>query len=56
MRGVPGPWLNGESSTKSQRIIVTGLVPGQRYQFRVRAVGGSTRHSDWSDVMIKMAV
>lgn len=54
--GTPGPWQDADPSTKSQRILVTGLVPGQRYQFRVRAVGGSTGYGDWSDVVIKMAV
>ncbi len=28
---------------------VTGLTPGGLYTFRVRAMGGSTGHSDWSD-------
>ncbi len=28
---------------------VTGLTPGTRYTFRVRAMGGSTGQSDWSD-------
>lgn len=28
---------------------VTGLTPGARYTFRVRALGGSTGASDWSD-------
>lgn len=54
--GSPGPWVDGAQSTRSQRIVITGLIPGQRYQFRVRAVGGSTGHGDWSDVVIKMAV
>jgi len=25
------------------------LIPGGNYQFQVRAVGGSTGYSDWSD-------
>ncbi len=54
--GVAGAWVDGDASTKSRSIVVTGLVPGRSYQFRVRAVGGSTRFSDWSDVVIKMAV
>jgi hypothetical protein len=37
-------------------MCVKDLVPEQRYQFRVRAVGGSTGHSGWSDARIRMAV
>jgi hypothetical protein len=54
--GLAGAWVDGDASTKSRSIVVAGLVPGRSYQFRVRAVGGSTRFSDWSDVVIKMAV
>lgn len=54
--GLAGPWQNAAASTQSRRILVTDLIPGRSYQFRVRAVGGSTGFSDWSDVVIKMAV
>jgi hypothetical protein len=31
------------------RLVLTDLTPGQRYNVQVRAIGGSTRYSDWSD-------
>ena len=35
------------SNTRAMRI--TGLTPGALYTFQVRAIGGSTGYSDWSD-------
>jgi len=42
--------------TQSRRIILTGLTPGQTYTVQVRAVGGSTGYSDWSDPVSHMAM
>lgn len=39
-----------------RRLSATGLVPGQRYAFRIRAMGGSTDQSDWSEVMTIMCL
>ncbi len=35
------------SNTRAMRV--TGLTPGALYTFQVRAVGGSTGYSNWSD-------
>ena len=35
--------------THSRAVIVTGLTPGKTYTFQVRAMGGSTGASDWSN-------
>lgn len=47
--GTPGPWVGAGLFTNSRAIPVNGLTPGAEYLFHVRAVGGSTGYSDWSD-------
>jgi|JI8StandDraft_1071087.scaffolds.fasta_scaffold159796_1 hypothetical protein len=47
--GAPGPWLPGGLHTSSRALPIGGLTPGSNYQFQVRAVGGSTGYSDWSN-------
>ena len=47
--GVPGPWVSAGLFSNSRSMPVNGLTPGAEYLFRVRAVGGSTGYSDWSD-------
>lgn len=47
--GTPGPWEDGGLFTSSRAMAVNNLTPGDNYQFQVRAVGGSTGYSDWSD-------
>jgi hypothetical protein len=37
-------------------IVMTGLTPGTVYAMRVRAVGGSTRYSGWSNAISRMAI
>jgi hypothetical protein len=54
--GVPGPWQDGGLHTDSRAIPIDGLTPGQTYMVQVRAIGGSTGHSDWSDPVSHMAV
>ncbi len=49
--GAPGPWVDGGLFTSSRGMPVNGLNPGDNYQFQVRAVGGSTGYSDWSDAV-----
>lgn len=46
-------WTQAELPTKS-RTSLNGLTPGQRYEFRVRAVGAAGM-SGWSDVVLRMA-
>jgi hypothetical protein len=47
--GTPGPWTGAGLFSNSRSMPVNGLTPGSEYTFRVRAVGGSTGYSDWSD-------
>ena len=54
--GAPGPWQNGGLFTNSRSIPVNGLTPGANYTFQVRAVGGSTGYSDWSDAVSHMSM
>ena len=47
--GTPGPWVSAGLFSNSRSMPVNGLTPGSEYLFRVRALGGSTGSSDWSD-------
>ena len=49
--GAPGPWQSGGIHSSSRGQLVNGLTPGAMYQFQVRAVGGSTGYSDWSQTV-----
>ena len=42
--------------TQVRRLVLTGLTPGQTYTVQIRAVGGSTGYSDWSDPVSHMAM
>jgi hypothetical protein len=46
---VPGPSQTAGLFTSSQSMTIAGLVPGTTYVFQVRAIGGSTGYSDWSN-------
>ena len=54
--GAPGPWQSGQLFTSSRGMKITGLTPGGMYTFQVRAVGGSTGYSDWSDPVGHMSL
>lgn len=54
--GAPGPWQTPQLFTSSRGMNVTGLTPGGMYTFQVRAVGGSTGYSDWSDAVSHMSL
>ncbi len=54
--GVPGPWQSGGLHTSSRALPIGGLTPGGKYQFQVRAIGGSTSYSDWSDSVSHMGL
>ncbi|MBI5822087.1 MAG: fibronectin type III domain-containing protein [Verrucomicrobia bacterium] len=47
--GTLGPLQSGGIFTDSRAMPVGGLTAGTLYQVQVRAVGGSTGYSDWSD-------
>ena len=49
----PAPWQNAGLFTSS-RISVADLVPGTTYVFQVRAVGGSSGYTDWSNPVSRM--
>lgn len=49
--GTPGVWQPCGLFTSSRAIRVKGLTPGTIYTFQVRAVGGATGSSDWSDAV-----
>jgi hypothetical protein len=48
-KGPTGDWLPSVFTGDSQHIIFNGLTPGTIYTVQVRALGGSTGQSDWSD-------
>jgi hypothetical protein len=54
--GAPGPWQSGGLFTNSRSMPINGLSPGTGYSFQVRAVGGSTGYSDWSDAVQHMSL
>ena len=51
-----GEWLPSIFSGDSRRITFSGLSPGTNYTIEVRALGGSTGQSDWSDPSTHMAM
>ncbi len=54
--GTPGPWQNGGIFGNSRSMPVNNLTPGTNYTFQVRAIGGSTGYSDWSDAVQHMSM
>jgi hypothetical protein len=48
-------WHHATTSSKARPITVSGLTPGTTYQLQVRAVGGTTGFSGWSDPVSHMA-
>jgi hypothetical protein len=51
-----GPWQAAGLFTNSRSMTIGGLTPGITYMFQVRAIGGSTRYSDWSNPVSRMCV
>jgi hypothetical protein len=51
-----GPWQAAGMFTNSRSMTIDGLTPGTTYMFQVRAIGGSTRYSDWSNPVSRMCV
>jgi hypothetical protein len=51
-----GDWLPSVFTGDSQHIIFGGLTRGKDYTAEVRALGGSTGQSDWSDPSSHMAM
>jgi len=51
-----GDWLPSIFTGDSRRIAFLGLTAGTTYTIEVRALGGSTGQSDWSDPSSHMAM
>ena len=51
-----GDWLPSVFTGDSQHIEFNGLTPGLVYTAQVRALGGSTGQSDWSDPSTHMCM
>ena len=54
--GTPGPWQTGQVFPNTRTLAVNGLTPGNSYPIQVRALGGSTQYSDWSDSVQHMSL
>jgi len=48
-------WIYCTTSPQARQIDVPGLTPGTVYTLRLRAVGGATGFSGWSDPVQRMA-
>jgi hypothetical protein len=51
----PNVWVPGGVFTQARKIVVENLTPGTMYTFQVRAVGGTTGYSGWSDPVSHMS-
>lgn len=51
-----GDWQPAGISTNSRGVVVENLTPGLVYTMQVRAIGGITGYSDWSDPVSHMAM
>ena len=51
-----GPWQAAGTFPQARRMVLKELVPGTLYAIRVRAIGGSTGYSDWSDPVSHMCM
>jgi hypothetical protein len=49
-------WHTFGGLTSSRMLLVPNRVPGQTYTIQVRAIGGLTGYSDWSDSVSHMAI
>jgi hypothetical protein len=56
IKGPTGDWLPTVLTGDSQHIEFNGLTPGLVYTAQVRALGGSTGQSDWSDPSTHMCM
>jgi hypothetical protein len=51
-----GPWQPAGLFTSTKLLKFKELTPGTTYAFQVRAIGGSTGYSDWSNPFSRMCV
>ena len=52
IKGPTADWFPSVFTGNSQHVIFEGLMPGTINTAQVRALGGSTGQSDWSDPVI----
>lgn len=55
-KGPTGDWMPSVFTGDSRHITFDGLTPGVVYTLQVRALGGATGQSDWSDPSSHMAM
>lgn len=51
----PGVWQHAATFTSTRSMVLENLAPGTTYTIQVRAVGGATGYSAWSDPVAHMA-
>jgi len=51
-----GEWQETGIFPQARRMVVANLTPGTVYNIRVRALGGSTGYSEWSNVTSRMSL
>lgn len=56
IKATTGDWQPSVFTGDSRRVPFPGLTPGTSYMIEVRALGGSTGQSDWSDPSSHMAM
>ena len=54
--GTNDPWEHTVTCPNTRAIPITGLTPGVIYNVQVRAIGGSTGYSGWSDPSSHMSL
>ena len=54
--GSNGPWQNGGLNSNSRALALNNLTPGTSYIVQIRAIGGSTGYSDWSNATSHMSL
>jgi hypothetical protein len=52
----PGVWVHAGTFANTRNMVLGNLTPGTVYAIQVRAIGGSTGRSNWSDPVSHMAI